>query len=83
MSDNDVVTYELKRKYAEIILDRPPVNAFDVTLLRGLYNALEKADSDPKARCVLIKSRGKLFSAGVDTKALMSGEYTSEMMERH
>jgi len=81
MSDSDVVKYEVKRKYCEIILERPPVNAFDVTLLRGLYNALDKADNDPKVRCVLIKSRGKVFSAGVDTKALMSGEYTPEMME--
>ncbi len=80
MSDNDVVTYEVKRKYCEIILERPPVNAFDITLMKGLYEALVKADNEPKVRCVLIKSRGKLFSAGIDTKWMMAGQ-SPEIME--
>jgi len=81
MSDSDVVTYEVKRKYCEIILERPPVNAFDITLMKGLYEALVKADNDPKVRCVLIKSRGKLFSAGIDTKWMMSGQPLEVMQE--
>jgi len=80
MSDSDVVTYEVKRKYAEITLERPPVNAFDITLMKGLYEALVKADNEPKVRCVLIKSRGKLFSAGIDTKWMMAGQ-SPEIME--
>ena len=81
MSDSDVVTYEVKRKYAEITLERPPVNAFDITLMKGLYEALIKADNEPKVRCVLIKSRGRLFSAGIDTKWMMSGKIPQEIME--
>jgi enoyl-CoA hydratase/carnithine racemase len=81
MSDSDVVKYEVKRKYAEITLERPPVNAFDITLMKGLYNALVKADDNPKVRCVLIKSRGKLFSAGIDTKWMMSGQPLEVMKE--
>ena len=80
MSDSDVVTYEVKRKYAEITLERPPVNAFDITLMKGLYEALIKADDNPKVRCVLIKSKGKLFSAGIDTKWMLSG-LSQEIME--
>ena len=80
MSDSNVVTYEVKRKYAEITLERPPVNAFDITLMKGLYEALVKADNEPKVRCVLIKSRGKLFSAGIDTKWMMAGQ-SPEIME--
>ncbi len=81
MSDSDVITYEVKRKYAEITLERPPVNAFDITLMKGLYEALVKADNEPKVRCVLIKSRGKLFSAGIDTKWMMAGQSPEIMRE--
>ncbi len=69
MSDNDVVHYEVKKRYAEITIDRPPVHALNLPAMMEIYNSLIKADNDPKVRCILIKSTGtRLFSAGIDMK---------------
>jgi enoyl-CoA hydratase/carnithine racemase len=69
MSENEFVHYEVKKKYAEITIDRPPVHALNLTVLKGIYNSLIKADNDPKVSCILLKSTGtRLFSAGLDLK---------------
>ena len=69
MSDNDVVLYEVKKRYAEITINRPPVHALNLPVMKGIYNSLIKADNDPKVRCILLKSTGtRLFSAGIDIK---------------
>ncbi len=71
MSDNDLVLYEVKNKVATLVLNRPPVNAFNVDLLRELYKKLVMADDDNKVKCLVIKSSGtKVFSAGMDMKMM-------------
>ena len=65
----DIVLYKVKDKYAEIIIDRPPVHAWSVTLMQQFYDKLILADNDIKVKCILIKSTGtRLFSAGIDIK---------------
>lgn len=69
MSDNDVVLYEVKKRYAEISINRPPVHALNLPVMEGIYNSLIKADNDPKVSSILLKSTGtRLFSAGIDIK---------------
>ena len=48
MSDNDLVIYEVKKKVATLVMNRPPVNAFNLDLLKALYEKLLMADEDNK-----------------------------------
>ena len=65
----DIVLYKVKNKYVEIIIDRPPVHAWSVTLMQQFYDKLIEADNDERVKCLLIKSTGtRLFSAGIDIK---------------
>jgi len=82
MSDNDLVLYEVEKKVAIITLNRPPVNAFNLHLLRALYEKLVMADDDNKVKCLVIKSSStKAFSAGMDMKMLSDpANLTPEIM---
>ncbi|MHA1257692.1 MAG: enoyl-CoA hydratase/isomerase family protein, partial [Promethearchaeota archaeon] len=71
MSENDLVLYEVKNKVATLVLNRAPVNAFNLPLLRALYEKLVMADDDNKVKVLVIKASGtKTFSAGMDMKMM-------------
>ncbi len=59
---------------AKITLNRPEArNAFNMELLDGIMEALDKAEQDPDIRAVIITGSGdKAFSAGADIKAMSS-----------
>lgn len=59
---------------AELILDRPKVNALDAAMLEGLARAVERIEADDAIQGVLIRSTGKCFSAGLDLGALLDAE---------
>lgn len=63
-----------------ITLDKPPVNALDLTLIHGLLDTMQAADSDPACRVVLIRSSQSAFCAGADIK-FMSSASDSELAE--
>ncbi len=50
-------------------MDRPPVNAMDVTLLREVLAAVEQVASDPP-RALVLAGRPGFFSAGADLKLI-------------
>lgn len=52
----------------ELVIDRPPVNAFSIGLLKQLTAALHEAGSDPAVRCILLRADGRGFAAGGDVK---------------
>lgn len=49
-------------------------NALDADLLRALVAALREADRDDGVRCVVLTGTDPAFSAGLDLKAIASGE---------
>jgi len=51
-------------------LDRPPVNAIDLELIRALRAVLEAATGAPPAGGLVLTGTGGAFSAGVDVKAV-------------
>ena len=51
---------------AEIILDRPKVNALNLELFGELRQAMDTVNKDTSIRGVLIRSAGTCFSAGLD-----------------
>lgn len=55
--DGHVATLEIRR---------PPLNFFDLTLIKAIADALEGFDADPQVRSVLLCAEGKAFCAGAD-----------------
>jgi enoyl-CoA hydratase/carnithine racemase len=48
-----------------VVLDSPPLNLFDATLMNDLIVALEEAEGD-MLRALVVRAEGKVFTAGVD-----------------
>ena len=71
MSEENIILYEVKNKYATITLNRPYIsNSFNVDLMKELYNKLIEADKDESVKCILLKSTGnRSFSTGIDLKS--------------
>jgi len=51
-------------------LDKPPVNALDLTLVADVETCLKSVEHDPAVRAVVITGKGKCFSAGLDLKTI-------------
>ena len=74
------ITYEKNGRLMAVVWDRPPLNVFDISLLRELDDALvfcSKSDTD----VVVLRGAGKrAFSAGVDIRD-HTPEKVPEMLE--
>jgi enoyl-CoA hydratase len=55
---------------AELVLDRPPVNALDSHDWHALAAALDALGCDDSVRVILLRGEGRGFCAGVDIKEL-------------
>jgi enoyl-CoA hydratase len=68
MSDHpEVITRERRGHVALIGLNRPTKrNAFDVSMLHGLSEALAGSDRDPEVRASVLFAHGDHFTAGLD-----------------
>ena len=55
---------------AEIVIDRPPVNALHVDGWLDLARQITEAGDNPGARVVLLRAEGRGFNAGVDIKEM-------------
>ena len=52
-----------------LVLDRPPANAIDESLLGDLFAAVERAREDDAVRAVVLTGAGAFFSGGFDLSA--------------
>jgi enoyl-CoA hydratase len=58
---------------AEVVLDRPPVNAFSTELYRNLTDAFAQVSADAAVDVVVLRSaNAKVFSAGADIREVES-----------
>lgn len=55
---------------AEVVIDRPPVNALDARGWNALAAAIEALGRRPEVRVIVIRAEGRGFCAGVDIKEL-------------
>ena len=55
---------------AELIIERPPVNALNDAGWHALADAIEALGREPAARVIVIRAEGRGFCAGVDIKEL-------------
>ena len=80
----ELVRYSVSDKIAEIMLDRPPVNALSMPLIDALLAALAKARDDETVRAVIIGSAHKVFCAGLDLDIVRGkrGTETKLFLER-
>lgn len=51
---------------ARVTIDRPPINAVSVELMRDLADALEGLDRDGVTRAIVLATAGKVFCSGAD-----------------
>ncbi|MBQ0755768.1 MAG: enoyl-CoA hydratase/isomerase family protein, partial [Amphritea sp.] len=67
-SNNQLVLLEKSSNgVAQLIINRPEVhNAFDDDVIEQLIANLEATNEDPEVRVLVLRSRGKNFSAGAD-----------------
>lgn len=55
---------------AEVIMDHPPVNAFDGVMLDELAQVMNELGATAETQVVILRAEGKCFCAGIDIKAL-------------
>ena len=59
---------------AEVVLDRPPVNALNSAGWRGLAAEIQALGDDPHVRVIVVRAEGRGFCAGVDIKELAGND---------
>jgi enoyl-CoA hydratase len=63
---------------AEVVMDRPPVNALPAAGWFALADTLRGLGADPAVRVVILRAEGRGFNAGVDIKELQaSGDFSA------
>ena len=65
---SDLVRYSVSGNIAEIMLDRPPVNAQNRQAREELIRVFDEISARDDARVAILTAAGKLFSAGADVK---------------
>lgn len=59
---------------AEVVLNRPPVNALNAAGWNGLAAEIEMLGERPDVRVIVVRAEGRGFCAGVDIKELASDD---------
>ncbi len=65
---------------AEVVVDRPPVNALGVAGWFELARQVTAAGQDPAHRVVILRAEGRGFNAGVDIKEMQQTEGFSALI---
>lgn len=79
-----MVTYAVSAGIARIALDRPPVNALNLEMIRAIVVALRRAAADEDVRAVVLASAiARRFCAGLDLALLLgkSGGQVRELLQ--
>ncbi|MBW8011662.1 MAG: 2-(1,2-epoxy-1,2-dihydrophenyl)acetyl-CoA isomerase [Chloroflexi bacterium] len=72
----DILLTDLTDGVFSLTLNRPKANAFNDELIDATKAAFKQAKKDTDVRCVLLKAKGKLFSAGQELAAFSEGDVT-------
>lgn len=57
---------------AIIEIRRPPLNYFDLALIKSIADALDDIDAEPSVRAIVLAAQGKAFCAGADFGAAVA-----------
>jgi cyclohexa-1,5-dienecarbonyl-CoA hydratase len=64
--ETSTVRLEQRPGVARIVLDRPPLNVLDISMLNDLHQVVHEIASDASVKVVAVTGEGRAFSAGVD-----------------
>ena len=64
------VSFDVRGDVGVILIDRPPVNAIDVTVRDGVWKALDQALAEPAVKVILLACAGRTFLSGADLNEL-------------
>jgi enoyl-CoA hydratase len=64
------IDVEIQDGVGEVIINAPPVNALNNAGWREFATTMTEVGTDPNVNCVVIRSEGRGFQAGVDVKEL-------------
>jgi len=67
---SDAVTVHVDGEVAVVVIDHPPVNALDVSVVSALAGAIEQVQRRPDVRAVVVMCAGRTFIAGADIAEL-------------
>jgi enoyl-CoA hydratase len=67
---NPAFTTQIDQGIAELVIDKPPVNALDSQQWLALAAQINALGSNPEVRVIVIRAEGRGFCAGVDIKEL-------------
>lgn len=67
---NPAFTLQIDQGIAELVIDKPPVNALDSQQWRALAVQISDLGANPEVRVIVIRAEGRGFCAGVDIKEL-------------
>jgi enoyl-CoA hydratase len=66
------ISLDIRDRIAEIVLDHPPVNAFDTAGWERIPELITEAGNNENIHCVLIRAEGRGFCGGVDIKEMQA-----------
>lgn len=67
---NAAFSVEINQGIAELVIDKPPVNALDSNEWLALAAQIDALGANPEVRVLILRSEGRGFCAGVDIKEL-------------
>lgn len=71
----EFVNYRVEGHVAHLVMNRPPVNALSVELVRDILEGYRLAKEDSDVRCVMLESAlDKVFCAGMDLDMMRGGD---------
>jgi cyclohexa-1,5-dienecarbonyl-CoA hydratase len=78
----DHITFEKRNGVARLVLNKPPVNVLDITMMREINSALDGLNDDLSIKVLVFEAAegSKAFSAGVDVSE-HTADKVNEMIE--
>jgi len=65
-----MIRHNVEAGIAEIVVEKPPVNALGIAEWNGLADLLRALGADPDVRAVILAAEGRGYNAGVDIKEI-------------
>src|SRR5690242_21272774 len=73
-----LLRYKVDSGIAWLTLDNPPLNALSHALRVGIVEAIDRAESDPKVRALVLIGGDRAFSSGADIKEFSGGAFYAD-----
>lgn len=83
MADNNILLVQSQGPVTVLQLNRPDVlNALNIPLMDLLIETMERLDTDPSVRCIVLTGSDRAFAAGADIKEMADASVV-DMYERN